>query len=120
MLLFILQMNQSEGARQTQGCGPETNPTRESELGVAAQKKFLEQSNRQEEDSPKGCEFPDARAVQDNMSEGKSVKAGQGENEDRDGSESPQTTYAEKSSTEPAWGQSIRTPPTLLDTSQDD
>ena len=48
------------------------------------------------------------------------MKAGQGEDEDRDGSKSPQTSDAEKSSTDPAWGQPICAPGTLLDSGKDE
>src|SRR5512141_1486778 len=96
MLLIVFQVNESEGTRKSQCCGPEADATGERELGVSAQQKFLEESNQQEKDGPKDSKLPNTQAVQDNMPEGKGMKAGQGENKERDGSKSPQTTCPEE------------------------
>src|ERR1700733_11656589 len=114
----IPKVNQSEGARQDQCRGPEADTAGQSELRVAAQKKFLEQPYQQKHSSPKSRKPREPRSSQQDMAECKGVQSVERKHEQADPGKSPKRTYPEQSSKGLLAGQAIGFPGTMLDSRQ--
>lgn len=92
LFALIAEVKDSEPARERNRSRPESDAARQRELRVSAKEEFLKQRDHAKHNRPEQSEFPDARAAQNNVTEGKGMDPAEREHEQGNGSHSPENS----------------------------